>query len=268
MSKKPEILTTYLRNEAEGFSLALKGQETNVEINKCNFYTDRQQGSSPQYVIQTYSVGSLNDTFSKMIVSKGEEISVKRNSGVSVHYIIDKDGLIYQLVPDSKKPRVAGVGSFKTNSKLNSDIPNDMNNGMNDYCISIMSINNGKESLTAKQLAANLLLTKYLCDEYSIKSENVVALADWAGGRHIAPGPYFPWSEFAKHNLGLWSDVERKADPEVIVSWKKPNPTELEHIQQQFKELGMVVYRLVGLLIMLHYPIWLILTCITWERKL
>ncbi|MDN3029900.1 MAG: N-acetylmuramoyl-L-alanine amidase [Candidatus Tisiphia sp.] len=240
MSKKPEILTDYLRNNAEGFSLASKGQETDIEDNKCNFYTDRQ-GSSPQYIMQTYYVGDLQRALSKML-SNEENISESRKLGVSVNYLIDKDGSIYQLVPDSKKPWTAGQGSLKTGSKLNQDIPNDMKNVMNDYCISIMSINSGKEPLTAEQIEANLLLTKYLRDEYKIESANIVGLADWAVGRHIAPGPYFPWKEFSKHNLGLWSDVELKDYPEVIVSWKKKADSKevVEDIQQQFAELGMI----------------------------
>ncbi len=241
MSKKPEILTDYLRNNAEGFSLASKGQETDIEDNKCNFYTDRREGSSPQYIMQTYSVGDLQRALSKML-SNEENISESRKLGVSVNYLIDKDGSIYQLVPDSKKPWTAGQGSLKTGSKLNQDIPNDMKNVMNDYCISIMSINSGKEPLTAEQLEANLLLTKYLRDEYKIESANVVALADWTAGRHIAPGPYFSWEEFSKYELGLWSNVERKANPEVIISWKKKADSKevVEDIQQQLAELGMV----------------------------
>ncbi len=71
---------------AEGFSLASKGEETNIETNKCNFYTDRREGSSPQYIMQTYSVGSLNSAFSKMIFREGQDITQLRSSGVSVHY--------------------------------------------------------------------------------------------------------------------------------------------------------------------------------------
>ena len=42
--------------------------------------------------------------------------------------------------------------------------------------------------------------------------------------------------------MGLWSNVERKANPEVIVSWKKKADSKevVEDIQQQLAELGMV----------------------------
>jgi N-acetyl-anhydromuramyl-L-alanine amidase AmpD len=214
-----KINTMYLRDSAEGFSLAAKGQEKDIEFGKCNYYTDRKPDTSPQYITQTYSVGTLKNTLAKMILPDGGDITVLRGPGVSVHYIIDQDGTTYQLVPDSKRPWAAGVGDLRVGSKLNQAIPEAlMKNDMNSFGISIMSINDGKTPLTPKQFDANLQLTGHLVKTYDINPQQVIALADWAPGRHIAPGPYFPWQNFAENGLGLWSSVERKKDPEVIVS--------------------------------------------------
>ena len=171
-----------------------------------------------------------------MVLPQGGDITQLRGSGVSVHYLIDKDGTIYNLVPDIKKPWAAGVGGLKAGSKLNSgdaDIES-----MNDVCLSIMCINDGKSPLTKEQVAANITLTNSLSEKHDIPSQNVIGLADWAVGRHIAPGPYFPWQEFSESSLGLWSDVPRLDDSEIILTYKhKPVSEEAEHIKQGIEEL-------------------------------
>ena len=234
-----KINTDYLRESATDFSLAPKGQEIDIEINKCNYYTDRKADASPQYIVQTYSVGSLKNTLAKMVLPNGGNISELRGPAVSVHYIIDQEGTIFQLVPDTKRAWAAGVGNLTAGSKLNPAIAQgDMQNAMNDYGITIMSINDGKSPLTPQQYAANEQLTSNLVKSYAIDPTKVIALADWTPGRHIAPGPFFPWHDFSKAGLGLWSDVERPKDPEIIVSYKKkPLPEEVDHIQQAFEEL-------------------------------
>jgi hypothetical protein len=78
-----KINTMYLRDSAEGFSLAAKGQEKDIEFGKCNYYTDRKPDTSPQYITQTYSVGTLKNTLAKMILPDGGDITVLRGRGVS-----------------------------------------------------------------------------------------------------------------------------------------------------------------------------------------
>lgn len=42
-SSELKINKTYLRENAEGFSLAPKGEERDIEFNKCNYYTDKKE---------------------------------------------------------------------------------------------------------------------------------------------------------------------------------------------------------------------------------
>ena len=234
--KSPLIDKTYLHTNPTDFALAPKGQEQNIEVNKCNYYTNRGGDGSIKYIVQTYSVGNLKSTLQKMVLPQDGDIAQLRGSGVSVHYLIDEDGTIYNLVPDSKRPWAAGAGSLKAGSKLNpggADIAS-----MNDVCLSIMCINDGKSPLTNKQIDANIQLTSALSTEHNIPSQQVIGLGDWAAGRHIAPGPYFPWQAFSKSGLGLWSDVERVEDPEIILTYKhKPVLEEIDHVQQSIQEL-------------------------------
>jgi N-acetyl-anhydromuramyl-L-alanine amidase AmpD len=230
----------FLRVNAQ-WSLPPKGQEVDVEFGKCNFYTYRKDGAAPQYIVHTYSVGDFDKTIEKMIVPDGGDVAVLRGPGVSVHYVIDMDGTIYNMVPDLARAWIAGVGAFKSGSKLNPKLENDMRNAMNDYSIGIMCINDGKHSLTDLQHHASLELTKYLTNEYHIEQQNVLALADWTD-RHIAPGPYFPWGNFAKHGLGAWPGEELfAANENVVVDWKNPVVEDIEGLRAQFEELGYVV---------------------------
>lgn len=242
MPIQDQINKTYYRVDAEGFSLAPRGQEQNIEFVKCNFYTDRKEGTQPKYITQTYSVGNLESTLSNMIIPEGGDISVLRGPGKSIHYIIDNDeaGTIYQLVPDSKRPWASGIGNFKEGSKLNRDISQaQMKNDMNNYEISIMSINDGKTPLTPNQIQSNLELTSYLSSTYEIKTQKVIGLADWTPGVHIAPGPYFPWQDFANAGYGLWTNIARKEAPEVVISFKDKNFDEnIDHLQQELHELA------------------------------
>lgn len=139
-----EINKSYMREDADNFSLPAGEERVNkiFDINKCNFYTD--SGVEKKYILHTYSVGDFDRTIKKMIVTEGEDGVAKCASGVSVHFVIDKNGQIYQLMPIDKKPWAAGVGAFTTDSKLNKDISDNMKNQLNAYAISIMSINDGK----------------------------------------------------------------------------------------------------------------------------
>lgn len=102
------IDTTYLRTDCKSFSLAPRGQEhSDIEYGKCNYYTDRKPDASIQYIVQTSSVCNLENTLNKMVIHRHQDITETRVNGVSVHYIIDLDGRIYQLVPDSKRPWTA-----------------------------------------------------------------------------------------------------------------------------------------------------------------
>ena len=234
--KALSIDTTFLHTNPTDFSLAPRDQEQNIEANKCNYYTDRGGDRSIKYIVQTYSVGSLDSTLQKMVFPPNGDITQLRGSGVSVHYLIDEDGTIYNLVPDIKRPWTAGAGGLKAASKLN---PGDADVlSMNDVCLSIMCINDGKSPLSQEQVESNITLTSSLSAKYDIPYQQVIGLADWAEGRHIAPGPYFPWQDFSKAGLGLWSNVDRVEDAEIILTYKhKPLSEEIDHVQQSIQEL-------------------------------
>lgn len=181
-----------------------------------------------------------------MVVPKGQESNIAelRVSGVSAHYVIDNDGEIYQLVPDQGRAWMAGVGVLRANSKMNSSTEHMVKGSMNDKSIGIMCVNDGNSALTDAQKSSLFQLDSHLAETYKVRPEQVVGLGDWALGRHIAPGWHHPWGDLhEKTGLGLWSNVDRKSDPEVVVKWKAGNPVhvvpeDLDHIGGLLEELS------------------------------
>lgn len=117
-----------------------------------------------------------------------------RNSGgpVSSHYLIGRDGALYQLVADDRRAWHAGPGSWGTISDVNS------------ASIGIELDNNGSEPFPAEQIGKLLVLLEDLCKRLDIPRHQVIAHADMAPTRKTDPGPMFPWALLAEAGFGRW----------------------------------------------------------------
>ncbi len=117
------------------------------------------------------------------------DLSWMRNSrsGVSAHYMIDKDGTIYQLVGDDKRAWHAGT------SQLHGK-PTDVNS--RSLGIEIVNDGSGKTPFTAAQYAAVNKLVGYLQQRYDIPVRNIVGHKDVAvpRGRKNDPAANFDWN--------------------------------------------------------------------------
>lgn len=106
---------------------------------------------------------------------------------VSAHYMIDKDGKIYQLVNDSKRAWHAG------NSQLHG-VPTDVNG--RSIGIEIVNDGSGKTPFTDAQYKSLIQLTGYLKQEYKVPMNNIVGHKDVAvpKGRKNDPAANFDWN--------------------------------------------------------------------------
>lgn len=111
---------------------------------------------------------------------------------VSAHYVIDRDGTIYRLVPESKRAWHAGVSRWKGRKDINNT------------SIGIEIINLGTEEYPDAQIEAVIDLCKDIMRRHNIC--NIVGHSDVSVGRKIDPGPQFPWKRLAKAGIGCWSD--------------------------------------------------------------
>ena len=126
-----------------------------------------------------------------------------RNAGgrVSAHYLIGRDGRIYQLVSDRYRAWHAGAGSWGTIHELNS------------ASIGIELDNNGREPFPEAQIEALLRLLEDLAARHRLPKSAVIGHSDLAPGRKIDPGPLFPWKRLFDAGFGIWPDPDAPPPP-------------------------------------------------------
>ena len=128
-----------------------------------------------------------------------------RTYQVEAHYVIDREGQIYQFVEDACEARHAGSGTWAGDPKLT--------NKMNRYSIGIELLGIGTaaemESVIgpeanaliriedrgytqAQYLSLDLLL-EHLMDRYAIPPENILTHRQYAPDRKWDPGELFAW---------------------------------------------------------------------------
>ena len=120
---------------------------------------------------------------------------------VSAHYVIARDGQIFQLVDERYRAWHAGRSRWGADADLNSS------------SIGIELDNNGNEDFTAAQIDVLLGLLADLKNRYRIPTENFVGHADVAPGRKVDPSALFPWRLLAQHGFGLWCDTPVSSAP-------------------------------------------------------
>lgn len=119
-----------------------------------------------------------------------------RNSGgqVSAHYLVGKDGSLYQLVAEPLRAWHAGAGRWGTISDVNS------------ASIGIELDNNGESPFPPEQVAALLRLLDDVCTRLRIPRTQVIGHADLAPARKVDPSRWFPWDQLAAAGFGEWPD--------------------------------------------------------------
>jgi hypothetical protein len=90
------------------------------------------------------------------------------DSRVSAHYVVAKNGSIYQMVEESKRAHHAGASRYQGREDWN-----DFSIG-----IEIVNLNDGVDPYPADQFEAMVELTAYLVDKYRIRPESIVTHAD------------------------------------------------------------------------------------------
>ncbi len=119
-----------------------------------------------------------------------------RNSDgpVSAHYLIGRDGHIYQLVSDTLRAWHAGGGRWGTITDVNS------------ASIGIELDNDGDEPFPPAQIDSLIRLLSDLTTRWQIPRTQIIGHEDMAPSRKDDPGPLFPWATLAAAGFGLWPD--------------------------------------------------------------
>jgi hypothetical protein len=90
------------------------------------------------------------------------------DSGVSAHYVVAKNGDVYQMVEEQQRAHHAGASSYQGRT------------GFNDFSIGIEMVNqnDGHDPYPPEQFEEMVNLVGYLVDKYDIQREWVVTHAD------------------------------------------------------------------------------------------
>jgi N-acetylmuramoyl-L-alanine amidase len=115
-------------------------------------------------------------------------------AATSAHYVIGRDGKVFQMVNDYLRAQHAGAGKWGAVTDMNS------------CSIGIEMDNNGTTDVwTNAQINSLCAVLATLKKKYSIPTANFIGHADFAPGRKNDP-KNFPWKILAKRGFGLWYD--------------------------------------------------------------
>lgn len=106
-------------------------------------------------------------------------------SGVSSHFLIDKDGTVYECVPVEDRAWHAGLSTLHGREDVN------------DFSIGIELVdNNDGDKYPDAQLSSLFTLCAELCGRFRIPLNRIVGHCHVAPDRKVDPGKDFPWYEF------------------------------------------------------------------------
>jgi N-acetylmuramoyl-L-alanine amidase len=123
---------------------------------------------------------------------------------VSSHYLVFEDGAIWQLVPEARRARHAGVSSWEQSRDINSrSIGIEVGNPGHAY---------GYPEFVPRQIDAVVRLARDIVMRHRIRSDRVLGHSDVAPSRKQDPGEKFPWRLLHEKGVGLWVEPAPLAD--------------------------------------------------------
>ena len=131
-------------------------------------------------------------------------------SKVSAHYVISQNGEIYSLVDEEKRAWHAGESFWRGRERINN------------HAIGIELINmdhlGRAHGFPPKQMESLIELCLDIINRRNIPAYNVIGHSDIAPGRKEDPGEYFNWQMLAKHNIGIYHNLEDEDLGKVLAS--------------------------------------------------
>ena len=123
---------------------------------------------------------------------------------VSAHYLVARDGRIWQLVDERARAWHAGEAYWAGITDINS------------ISIGIELDNDGREAFADPQIAALIALLADVTRRNFIPAVNVLGHGDVAPARKVDPSAKFPWRRLAQSGFGFWCDTPPAALPVPI----------------------------------------------------
>lgn len=121
---------------------------------------------------------------------------------VSSHYVIGRDGKVYQMLSDYLRSWHGGASKWGNATDINSS------------SIGIELDNNGFEAFSDAQINSLMDVLAKLKKTHGIPAANFIGHSDIAPGRKVDPNANFPWKKLAENGYGLWPDAILEPVPE------------------------------------------------------
>ncbi|WP_170290288.1 N-acetylmuramoyl-L-alanine amidase [Rhodovulum strictum] len=118
---------------------------------------------------------------------------------VSAHYLIARDGQLFQLVDEDARAWHAGAGRWGAVGDVNS------------RSIGIELDNRGDEPFAAPLMATLERLLDRVMSRRAVPPERVIGHSDMAPGRKCDPGRRFDWQRLARAGLSVWPETATAA---------------------------------------------------------
>lgn len=210
-----------------------------------NNFASRAAGARPRWIIQHYTYVDYDASLELCLA----------NGGNAAHYLLPADAAVVQLlVAPAYQAHQAGAGALLPSSALNPHVGGaGLTENMNSWSYGLENVNDAVTPYPEDQILRNIrILDSLVRDTEGLDPRFVIAHSDWALGRKIDPGPYFPWHVLARaadlypeattHRFGVYSFIPRSADPRIVASaLQQGDPAEIARVQEGLRSLGYAV---------------------------
>jgi N-acetylmuramoyl-L-alanine amidase len=155
----------------------------------------RRDGLTPSLVVLHHTaMATAGDALDRLTDPAAE---------VSAHYLIHRNGMVMQLVPEDLRAWHAGAGSWGGRGDVNS------------RSIGIEIDNDGRAPFAAAAIVALEALLAEVMERWSIPPQGVIGHSDMAPGRKGDPGPRFDWRGLALAGLSVWPVAPEPREPDA-----------------------------------------------------
>lgn len=144
----------------------------------------RRNGLCPEFVVLHYTAMPDAEAALERLCEPEHE--------VSAHYLVGRDGRLWQLVEEEQRAWHAGAGTWAGQGDVNS------------RSIGIELDNSGTHPYSEPLMARLEVLISDILVRWSIGPEGVIGHQDFAPSRKTDPGPRFDWRRLARAGLAVW----------------------------------------------------------------
>ena len=147
---------------------------------------------------------------------------------VSSHYVVDEQGDIFQLVPETSRAWHAGLSSWEGEGDINSrSIGIEIANPGHGF---------GYPDFPEVQIAAVIALCRDIVMRHLVRPDRVLAHSDVAPQRKLDPGEKFPWERLHRAGVGAWI-APSPIRPGAVLTLRDSGP-EVADLQAALRDYG------------------------------